>query len=122
MKQYTWSNNKNDELWQHDIFSSKEECIADAKENYEIKSGETIAIGVSIPYVVNVDAERVLENLEEQAFEQCGEACEGWIDYKHEDIIRLSNALSDCVNAWLKETKQEPNFWQVDDIETVVID
>ena len=121
MNQYTWSNKEDDELWQHGIFGTKKECIEDAKENYGVKAGETIAIGSTRPFMVSIDAESVLENLEEQAFEECGEACEDWIDYKTEDVKRLSEALTDCVNKWLEETKQKPNFYQVEDIETVTI-
>jgi len=121
MKQYTWSNNKDDELWQNGIFDTKEECIADAKENYEFKIGDIIAIGTTSKFIVSIDGEDVLEKLEERAFEECGEACEGWIDYKKEDVKKLSDALTECVNNWLKETKQEPNFYQVEDILMVEI-
>lgn len=120
-KLYTWSYSENDELWQHDIFDSIEDCIADAKENYNINSEDTIAVGKVEPYVVSVDAETILENIEENAYEECGDAAENWIDYKKESIERLSVQLTECVNKWLKETGNEPHFYKIIGVKTIVI-
>jgi hypothetical protein len=121
LKKFTWSYNENDELWQHDDFDTKEECILDAKENYQMKAGDSIAIGVSVPFAPSIDGERILEQLEEDAYEECGETSEGWIDYKKDNIERLSNTLTKCINDWLKDTKQEPTFYQIANIETVTL-
>lgn len=119
-KQYTWSDSENDELWQHDIFNSIDECIIDAKENYLIKVEDTIAIGTVKPYVVSIDAETYLENLEEDAYEECGDAAEDWIDY--ESSNQLSERLTECVNQWLKETGNEPSFYKIVDVKTIEVD
>lgn len=121
MGKYTWSSNESDELWQHDCFDTVDECIKDAKENYGYAIGETIAIGETASFVVNIDAERVLENLEEDAYEECGEAAERWIDYKKGSLNKLSEKLTQCVNEWLKETEQEPSFYHITDTRVEVI-
>lgn len=114
MKKYTWNESEKDELWHHDCFDTVEECIKDAKENYGYKAGETIAVGITEPFVVSIDARDVLERLEEDAYEECGEASEGWLDYKN--IGKLSEKLTECVNEWLKETNQEPGFYRIHSI------
>lgn len=121
-KEYTWSYSENDELWQHDTFDSIEDCIADAKENYGIGADDTIAVGIVEPYVVSVDAETILENLEENAYEECGDAAESWIDYKKELIDQLSNRLTECVNQWLKETGNEPHFYKIVGVKTITVE
>jgi len=122
MKKLTWSESENDELWQHDTFDNVQECIDDAIENYKMKKGETIAIGFVFPYIASIDAESVLEEIENYAYDECGESCESWINYKDkESIDELSNRLTACLNQWLKETKQEPTFYRIDDIETIKI-
>lgn len=122
MKKYTWSESKNDELWQHDCFDTVEECIKDAKENYDYKVGETIAVGITEPFVVSIDGSDVLERLEENAYEECGEASEGWLNTPYENIEKLSERLTECVNEWLKETDQEPSFYHIHSIriETII--
>jgi len=119
---YTWTKSENDELWQNGTFETVEDCIADAKENYEYSAGEDIAVGVVNNFVAKVDAESVLEAIEEQAYEECGEACEGWIDYKNEAVDKLQDTLTNCLNEWLKETKQEPEFYGITNIKKVAID
>lgn len=116
MKKYTWSKSATDELWQHDCFDTVEECIKDAKENYGYEIGETIAIGETAGFVVNIDAIDVLERLEENAYEECGEVVEGWIDYKKSPFDKLSEKLTACVNEWLKETNQQPTFYHIHSI------
>ena len=115
MEKYTW-NESDDELWQHDCFDTVEECIKDAKENYDYKVGETITVGITEPFVVSVDGSDVLERLEENAYEECGEASERWLDYPYKDIEKLSKRLTECVNEWLKETNQEPGFYHIHSI------
>lgn len=119
-KEYTWSDNENDEHWWHDTFDSVEECIADAKENYLIDTGATIAVGTVKPYVVNIDAETYLESLEEDAYEECGDVAEDWIDYESAD--QLSERLTECVNQWLKETGNEPSFYKIINVRTVEVE
>ena len=116
MKKYTWSESENDELWSHGLFDTVKECIKDAKENYDYKIGETIAVGITEPFVVNVDGSDILERLEEDAYEECGEASEGWLSCPYKDIEKLSERLTECVNEWLKETNQEPSFYHIHSI------
>lgn len=121
MDKYTWSENKEDEVWGHEQFDTREECITDAKENYKMDGLETIAIGIVSPFIPYVDAEDVLEQLEIEAYEHCGEAAEDWIDCKKDEIKKLSEILTKCVNDWLVETKQSPNFYGITDIKTIKI-
>lgn len=117
---YSWSNNKNDEVWENGRFDSIEECIEDAKKQ-GYKMGEIIAIGKCVDFETYVDAGDVIEILQEQAYEQCGEVSEGWIDWKADNVNVLSERLTKCINDWLKETKQEPCFYTIRDIGELVI-
>lgn len=121
MKKYTWSASANDELWQHDDFDTIEECVLDAKENYGYEAGTDIAIGEAIPFIVSVDADDIIERLEENAYEECGEASEGWIHYKQEQLDELSEILTKHVNEWLEKTKNKPTFYKIDNIISVTI-
>lgn len=118
---YSWSENEHDELWQHGRFGSIEDCIADAKENYEMKPGDTIAVGECFIHEVYVDANDVLEILENEAYENCGEAAEGWVDRTGDQEEELSEALTECVRKWLKKTGNEPKFWHIDSVRTITI-
>lgn len=121
----TWSYSETDELWQHDEFETVEECILDAKENYSMKAGEQIAIGTVYPYVVSVDIDSMLERIEEDAYEECGEASENWgiTSRKHFDkeMDKLLEEVTNCVNKYLEAIGEVPKFYKIDNIYTVAL-
>lgn len=123
MKKYTWNYSENDELWQHDDFDTIEDCIADAKDNYSMKPGDTIAIGETDEFRISVDATSVLDATEEQAFDECGEASESWdsYDYKNDKVglEELSNQLTKCVEDWLRQRNNMPGFYKILNIKTI---
>ncbi len=124
LKKYTWEASENEELWRHDTFDTIEDCIADARENYDYKNGETVYIGETVPFSICVDAERVLENLEEEAYEFAGESADGWdaCDYKERDeLIELQEQLTDVVINWIKKYNREPQFYQINHIRPIEI-
>lgn len=118
----TWNYSKHDELWQHDEFVTKEGCIEDAKKNYDMKLGDTIVIGTIYPYVVCADVESLLERLEDDAYEECGEAAEDWdiSSRKHYDkeMDKLQDEVTECINRYLLSIKEVPSFYKIDDIYT----
>lgn len=121
IKKYTWSTNINDEIWSYDTFDTIEECIEDAKKNHQYKPGEIIAVGTTAKFIPDVDAEGILERLAEDAYEYAGEAAEGWLNYTKEQIQALSDKLTAGISEWLKETGQEPHFYQINNIREVEI-
>jgi len=125
MNKYTWESSENAELWQHDLFDTVQDCIADAVENYEFNVGDVIYIGNTLDFGVFVDADDVLERLEEEASEFAGEAAESWkpsIDASKEALEELSEQLSNVVEEWLSKYSLETNFYQIDNVNAVEIE
>ena len=122
---FTWNYSESDELWQHDEFKTEEECILDAKENYEMKVGDEIAIGTIYPYRVIVDVDRMLESIEEEAYEECGEVSESWNISSRKlygkEIDELQEKVTKLVEDYLIKIKENPNFYKIGDTYTVTI-
>ena len=61
-----------------------------------------------------VNADYLIDSIREQAYEECGECCEGWLGWldglnkEQEEILeeRLNKVLID----WLEETNNSPSF------------
>ena len=123
---YTWEYNDNEEYWTKDVFDSVEDCILDAKENYDIKPSETIAIGELFYWEPYVDAYDLLERIEFNAWDECGEASEDWntYDYKRdkEKVEQLSEKLTEIVRQWLKENSTYPTFSIINNVRVVEIE
>ena len=115
-KQYTWTQNKN--YWNNYVFNSIEECIEDAKtQNY---SGY-IFIGRVHYFEPKIDVENLLYDLQEEVYWEYRNVAESW-EFKCETVEILSERLNKCFKNWLEETNQEPNFYEVCDIERIYID
>lgn len=121
----TWSYNETDEFWQHNEFETVDECMKDAKENYGMKVGEDIAIGTVFPYQVCVDAESLLERIEEEAYEECGEVAEDWgitsREHFDKEIDELQDKVTMLVIEYLEKIGEKPTFSKIDNIYTVTL-
>lgn len=115
LKKYTWSEDVDDELWQRDDFDTIEECIEDAVENYGYEKGEKIAVAETKEFVPSVFAEMIFEQIEQDAYEECGEAAEDWRIYCEDkgSVQKLSDKITELVNEWLKETGNKPDFYKI---------
>lgn len=123
--EYTWEHSEDEEYWRYDVFDTIEDCIKDAKENYDVKSGETIAIGEPVYYEPQVDAFHILAKLEEDAWDEYGEASEGWDTYNYEKdkekVEELSEKLTEIVKQWLKDNGTYPNFYIIKNVRVVEV-
>lgn len=114
MKQYAWSRRSDDELWYGGPCDSIRECVEEAQgEDY--KMDDTIALGLIERYEVNYDfAQDIVERLCEDAWDEVGEASDGWLDSaKRPELDKLNEKILPIVREWLKEIHEEPSFYKV---------
>lgn len=114
MKQYAWSRRSDDELWYGGPCDSIRECVEEAQgEDYEMD--DTIALGLIERYEVNYDfAQDIVERLCEDAWDEVGEASDGWLDSaKRPELDKLNEKILPIVLEWLKEIHEEPSFYKV---------
>lgn len=114
MKKYAWSKRKNDEIWYGGPCDSISECVEEAKaEGYT--DTETFAIGYIEPYQVDyVNADQIIEYLQEDAVENVGEVAEDWLtDITSEQYADLERRVRKIVLEWLKDCKEEPSFYKI---------
>ena len=116
-KEYTWETSNDKEIWEHDVFDTMEECIRDYFENYaQEHPQETIFIGECERYTFSVDGSGVIENLEERAYDECGECAESWepsSGVSLEDWNELDEQLTRVVAEWLEKHNDMPEFYKI---------
>lgn len=121
-KKLTWENKPKD-IWRNDLFDTEEECIEDAIEQ-GYKAGDTIVIGEAEEYTINADVGLLLDRLEEDAYEQCGEIAADWNIYKKEhekELEELRKEVTFAVEKFLKKINQEPYFYKIVGIREITI-
>ena len=76
---------------------------------------DTIALGLIERYEVNYDfAQDIIERLCEDAWDEVGEASDGWLDSaKRPELDKLNARILPIVREWLKEIHEEPSFYKV---------
>lgn len=117
-RKYAWQLEHDSDYTSAIVFDSIEECIADAQdyfaeENVKIKSITIQELG---PYEIFVNAEDVLENVWNCAEAEVGDIADDWLEptaYTTEQLADLSERLTGVIKTWLKETHNEPDFFNI---------
>ena len=121
MEKYSWSFRRDDAIWDNDSHDTIEECISAAREDNRMNGyGYTkVYIGENAMFIPRVDAEAVLEALEMDGYDFCGEAADSWESFdpkQKEELEELSMALTTVVTGWLAKYAYAPTMCQVDHV------
>lgn len=122
---YSWSDSADDEIWSGFLFDTEQECIQDAVATLDYKKGESIAIGQCVPFEPVPNVEMMLEQIEQDAYEECGEVSEDWnISSRkgREDAFEeLEDGIMKLLEKYLKDIDGEPRFWKIINAHEVTI-
>lgn len=121
MDKYHWSFDEYAEIW-WGCGESIEDCKAQAREeNTTDHDGEykTVFIGESVQFDIerNLNVEGLLEDLEQSAYDFCGDAAEGWDTFdprKPAEIDELRQAVATVVIGWLEKYGRSPHFCAIE--------
>ena len=113
-EEIAWSYSMSDEIWQGGPCDNIIDCITEAEFN-SMTDSDTIAFGYVEPYKVeHVNADSIIEYLQEDAYEQIGEVAQDWLDnITVEQRKDLEASVLSVVKDWLKRCKEEPSFYKV---------
>lgn len=101
-------------------------------EKAEFLTNGNVFIGQRYDFEPTVDADFVIERIQEEAYDEGGEYAEYYLDPPPmkdaearkkwgEQVADLEKRLTDVFRAWAKETKNEPRFWLVCDVFTALL-
>ena len=126
---YTWESSQDCEYWTKDEFDTVEECVKDAIENYKYSKGEEIVVGEVVPVTlddIDFSLDRILENIGDNLYDECGEVVEGYWDelnmlyINNREVYELIYfSLKNTLKEQLKKYNLVPSFCKVDNIRTV---
>lgn len=104
------------------FYDSKEDALAGAKieagSDPDLAEAKKVYIAMIYEYVPEVDAERVLEELQNDACDEISEGAEEYLEYvTPQDRLKLKEMLTETFNKWAKETDNEPNLFTAEKAE-----
>ena len=155
---WTYNYETDAERWDcEEEFDTKAEAIAAARErapeyaheNYGDDAADYLEncsfdVGQICAVHFDIDAERIIEDMQEQFGDQCGDVSEYWMETPkrpywrdrtdeeksefaqlqeahQKNINTLSDRLHDVVEEWLKEIGETPNFSSIENAEALRI-
>lgn len=123
---YTWEWNRDTEIWNNDEYDTLEECIKAAKEEAKLDKHKTVVyIGECVPYAPKADCTDVLDRMQEQAEETCGEAGEDWEAYdwhKKDELEELDRTITTAACDWMKAYGYYPACYSIQNIKAYLLD
>ncbi|MCI6468148.1 MAG: hypothetical protein MSA90_22125 [Faecalicatena sp.] len=117
---YIWNFKEDEDLWFNDEHDTVEECLEEARKEAERDEHQAIVfIGECIPYTPEADCTDILDRMQEQAGEMCGEVGGDWCAYKwlkKEELEELNDTLTSAVCDWMKKYGYYPTFYSIQNI------
>ena len=97
-KKYTYELNSSKDIWTNETFDTIDECIEDAKNNYDLKIGDKIYVGETESIDSCIDsidyADRIIGMIQEQVWDTVGEVSEDYLnDITKEQEKQLNDKL-----------------------------
>lgn len=107
-----WGYSTNEERYYGD-FDTKEEAIHEAEACEDV--GTDYWVGQFKDIVVHVDADRIIEQAQEDAYEEAGDFSEDWLgNVSRDKRDELSQRLTSTFKSWLSDYGLHPTFAVVD--------
>lgn len=112
---------EDEEYFNSDLdFDTIEDALKNATENLDKDS--KVYIGKIKDVDLTIGAWNIIEDLQEDAFEQAGEIAEDFLNnVTQEQENDLTIMINDVIDKWLKKHKLEPNFFSVVDVKQYII-
>ena len=119
---WTYELNPRSETFFGDVYDTKEECISEAKKEAIGEGLTEFRIGETYDIDTGIDTCDLLERIGERVYDEIGDIAEDYlVDVKNEEREELEAELNKVFDKWKKKYNYEPNFYGVENIETIKI-
>jgi len=115
------------EIWNtcSEEFGSREEAIQFGMEEAKEWGVEQFHVGTKeedLNGLVYFDAEDILENIQERAYDEVGEVADDYVDdVTWEQLAELQDTLKDVLKEWFTKHQHYPTFYAVHNVETIEV-
>ncbi|MET3508270.1 hypothetical protein [Halalkalibacter oceani] len=119
MSEGKWCYSFNEENFEGD-FDTRDDAIGEGLYYYEEDNQSELYVGQAQEVSLGVNIDFIVEQLGEDAYEQCGEVAEDYLcNVKSEHREILEDKMNDVLQKWMDEFKYNPTFYTVGNVEKV---
>lgn len=121
MSEGEWIYNSDEEVWMNcGTYDTKEEAIQAGKEDYEEDSQFYVGQIKNMNIGVGVDADRILDDIAENVYDEVGEAAEDYLgSVPKEQLSELEDLLNDALHQWMDKHDYKSKYFRVENIECI---
>lgn len=117
-----------DGKWAYNFWGSERWDVDECYDTHEeaMEAGKLAAIehdrggyevGQLNVYAASIDVNQVIDNITDDAWDQCGEYAEDYLCHLPEkEVDRLGELLNEALNKWLDETNNHPGFYTLSSV------
>lgn len=111
------------DIWQADIeANSREEAIKLGTEQAKEEGLKQFSIGRKFSCGMScISADTIIENAQEQLYDEVGEVAEGYLDTTKEQDKELEDKLNEVFYEWHKKHNLFPTCYKVENTETIEV-
>lgn len=111
-----WAFSLDNEYYNSPLYDSYQEALKDGIDEASTNECDKVYVGKVVEFVVSVDADNVIEELQQKAYDEAGDVSLDYLeDIPLKDRLKLGEMLTEIFNKWAKETNNEPNFYTVEE-------
>jgi hypothetical protein len=111
-----------EDFHQSPIYASRDEAIRALVSDHGLLVGDHVWSAEAEPFCANVSASAVIEQIEQDASDQCGEAGTDWrMDATQTQVDELDLALQAVLDAWVGKHKLHPTCYGVSSMEQRIV-
>lgn len=123
MKSGQWMYNFGDEEhWNEcEYFDTKEEAVDAGRAEAIAREESEYQVGQIVDFVPRISAYNALEQISEQAYEECGDNVGDYPFTNKEDQQKLQEMLDEALERWMDKTNNYPTFYKIEKVENLSI-
>lgn len=111
-----WAYSLDGEYYYSGSYDSFEKALTDGIKDAKAEGYNKVYIGRVMEFVPRVDADNVIDNIAQDAYDKAGEFSMDYLEgVSVSDRLKLETMLTETFNQWAKETNNEPRFYTVEE-------
>ena len=123
MQSGQWMYNFGDEEhWNEcEYFNTKDEAVESGREEAIAREEESYQIGQLQMFEPKISASSILEQISEDAGEQCGDNIGDYPYTNNEDEKKLQDMFDEVLERWMDKTNNRPTFFTIKKVEEITV-
>jgi hypothetical protein len=123
MKLGQWMYNFGDEEHWNECkyFDTREEAIEAGKQEAIVREKESYQVGQIQNFIPKICADSILEQISEDAYEECGDNVGDYPYTNNEDEKKLQDMLEEVLERWMDKTGNYPTFYKIRCVENITV-